>query len=334
MDLNSICKYGDTYPLLVSEEDSIQTGLCNPSILYKDGEFLFNLREVNYVLYHSIGATKYREEGGDYPSAWGPLSYLHPNKFRKLATRNYLGTLDKGCKLVDTSILDVEPKWNFHGLEDARLVNWDNKIYLTGVRRDTTDNGVGRMELSRVVNTDDSPIEVSRVRVKHPTNEQDAYCEKNWMPVRDVPFTYIKHVNPTQIVQTDPSTGDCWVVTEKERVIEVPNTRGGSQVLSYKGGYVAVTHDTVYWYFSDRGDGNKDAIYKHRIVFWDKDWNLQKVSKPFHFMGGQIEFCCGAEYVDNKFYITFGFEDNSAHLLVIDEKHIDKLLEDGDFTRN
>ena len=51
-------------------------------------------------------------------------------------------------------------------------------------------------------------------------------------------------------------------------------------------------------------------------------------------MGGQIEFCCGAEYVDNKFYITFGFQDNSAHLLVIDEEHIDKLLEDGDYTRN
>ena len=334
MDLNSICKYGDTYPLLVFEDDSIKAGLCNPSILYKDGKFVFNLRDVNYVLYHAIGATKYMQEGGRFASAWGPLSYLHPDGYHKLVTKNYAGTLEEGCKLVDTSMLDVEPKWEFHGLEDCRLVNWGNKVYLTGVRRDTTDTGVGRMELSRIIDIEDSPKEISRVRIKHPTDEGNAYCEKNWMPVRDIPFTYVKHANPTQVVKVNPENGDCWVTEQKQRVEGIPDTRGGSQVLSYKGGYIAVTHDTMFWYFTDRGSGNKDAVYHHRIVFWDKDWNIQKVSKPFHFMGGQIEFCCGAEYVDNKFHITFGFQDNSAHLLVIDEEHIDNLLEDGDYTRD
>ena len=93
MDLNSICKYGDTYPLLVFEDDSIKAGLCNPSILYKDGKFVFNLRDVNYVLYHAIGATKYMQEGGRFASAWGPLSYLHPDGYHKLVTKNYAGTL-------------------------------------------------------------------------------------------------------------------------------------------------------------------------------------------------------------------------------------------------
>ena len=29
---------------------------------------------------------------------------------------------------IDTSQLDVEPLWDFVGLEDARLVKWDDKI--------------------------------------------------------------------------------------------------------------------------------------------------------------------------------------------------------------
>lgn len=331
MDLNNLCKYGDNYPLLISEENSIKTGLCNPSVLYIDGKLLFNLREVNYILYHAVGAKEYFQEGGRFPSAWGPLSYLHPNNEHLLITRNHLGYLDTGCNLIDTSMLDVDPKWEFHGLEDARLVNWGNKVYITGVRRDTTENGVGRMELSRIIDIKDSPKEISRIRIKHPTDEENAYCEKNWMPVRDVPFTYLKHANPTQVVKVNPENGDCWVVEQKDKVESLPDTRGGSQVLSYKDGYIAFTHDTTFWYFQDRGDGNKDAIYYHRVVFWDKDWNLKAMSKQFHFMDAQIEFCCGAEHVDGKFYITFGFEDNSAHLLVIDEEHIDKLLEDGDY---
>ena len=152
-------------------------------------------------------------------------------------------------------------------------------------------------DISRIIDIEDSPKEVSRVRIKHPTDEEGAYCEKNWMPVRDIPFTYLKHANPPQVVKVNPENGDCWIVEQKDKIDSLPDTRGGSQVLSYKGGYIAVTHDTMFWYFTDRGDGNKDAIYHHRIIFWDKDWNIQKVSKPFHFMDGQIEFCCGMEYM-------------------------------------
>ena len=49
---------------------------------------------------------------------------------------------------MDTSKLDVKPVWEFIGLEDARLMYWDDNIYLSGVRRDTKPDGEGRMELS------------------------------------------------------------------------------------------------------------------------------------------------------------------------------------------
>jgi len=44
---------------------------------------------------------------------------------------------------------------------------------------------------------------------------------------------------------------------------------------------------------------------------------VKRVSKKFTFMDGQIEFCCGMDRIGNTFYITFGFEDNSAHMLEV-----------------
>ena len=52
--------------------------------------------------------------------------------------------------------------WDFVGLEDARLVKWNETYYLCGVRRDTTTNGQGRMELSEIDIKDDSVKELKR----------------------------------------------------------------------------------------------------------------------------------------------------------------------------
>ena len=39
---------------------------------------------------------------------------------------------------------------SFVGLEDARVVRWNNQLYICGVRRDVYDNGQGRMELCEI----------------------------------------------------------------------------------------------------------------------------------------------------------------------------------------
>ena len=64
--------------------------------------------------------------------------------------------------LIDTTKLDVKPIWNFIGLEDARIVKWLDKYLICGVRRDTTTNGQGRMELSEIEIFDDKVNEIKR----------------------------------------------------------------------------------------------------------------------------------------------------------------------------
>ena len=135
------------------------------------------------------------------------MTYIHPEDDIKLRTWNWLLDVDEHYQIIeytktDTSKFDTyEPKWDFVGLEDARLVRWDDKLFQVGVRRDTTTNGQGRMELSEI---DENGVEISRQRI--PTPSENSYCEKNWMPVLDQPYTFIKWSNPTEIVRYNPKT--------------------------------------------------------------------------------------------------------------------------------
>ena len=307
----SLQHQGFISPLLIPLDISIGPSLTNPSILVsKDNEILISLRNLNYVLYHS--------EGGIFEHSWGPLCYLHQENDQRLVTHNILCKLDSNFnigshKIIDTSFLDETPMWEFVGLEDGRLIQWDNKLFLSGVRRDTTTNGVGRMELSELIYKKDKLIEKSRLRIPAP-GEDNSYCEKNWMPVLNREYTYVKWTNPTEVVEVDPINKTCKTVVIKDQKSLKTNLdlRGGSQLIFLNGYYLALVHE-VYLYNSEAG--RKNADYKHRFVVWNQDFEIVEISNEFKFMGAKIEFCCGLAELGDKLLITFGFQDNAAYLL-------------------
>jgi hypothetical protein len=254
---------------------------------------------------------------------WGPLVYLNPENDIHLRTTNWLCELNddltiKKWNKVDTSKLDVEPVWEFIGLEDGRVVRWDDKLYLCGVRRDTKTNGEGRMELSELK----KHKEVKRSRIE-PPNDPNSYCEKNWMPVTDIPYHFVKWANPTEVVKVDPETNTSETVILKDGVGPHQNLRGGSQIIPYGDDRICIIHECDLW---KNQLGQKDAKYTHRFVIWDADWNIKHISESFSFMNGEVEFCCGlAEYQDNLL-ITFGFQDNAAYILKSPKEVINKFI--------
>lgn len=312
---------GSIRPLLVPPSSMKGPSLSNPSIhIGSKGEILVNLRNLNYVLYHS--------ERGVHEHSWGPLCYLHGENDQRLVTNNIVCRLGSDLNIVhhgsvDTSFFDEDPLWEFVGLEDARLVEWDGKFYLSGVRRDTTPNGVGRMELSEISERKGRFVERSRRRIPAPPPD-NSYCEKNWMPVLDRPFTFVKWTNPTEVVEYDPSAGTCRTIALKEhKPIGTGDLRGGSQVIPVGDHYIALLHETNL--FSSEA-GRKNAVYRHRFVVWDREFNLVEVSEKFSFMEGNIEFCCGMARRSDDLLITFGFQDNAAFLLSMPSKILGRLL--------
>ena len=325
----SLAKYvlshnGSIHPLIIPAELTQGTGLMNPSILNDNGKLIVNLRHVNYTFYHSEKKT--------FQHQWGPLTYLHPENDMHLRTTNWFCELDDNLnitkyKKIDTSKFDTyEPMWDFVGLEDARLVRWNNKLYITGVRRDTTTNGQGRMELSEIAVTDDSVTEINRYRIQ-PPKDPNSYCEKNWMPILDNEMTFIKWSNPTEVVKADINTLGSTVTHNTSYVQIGSDLRGGSQVIPFGNDhYIAIVHE-VDLFASEVG--RKDAVYRHRFIIWDKNWNIVKFTKDFSIMNGHVEFAVGMCYWGDDILITFGFQDNAAYILRVKSTELLSFINDN-----
>lgn len=303
---------GSIHPLIIPSELTNGLGLMNPSVLVEENKVIVILRAVNYTFYHS--------EKKLFQHAWGPLTYVHPENDMHLRTTNYYLELDPSnynitrINKIDTSEFDnYEPLWEFVGLEDARIFRWEGKLYTSGVRRDLDTIGTGRMELCEIVVNEDTVKEVSRFRIP-PPNDPNSYCEKNWMPILDQPYHYVKWSNPTEVVKVDPINKTSETVHLTSSVNLRRDLRGGSQVISLGDYYIACTHEVDLF---NSEVGRKDARYYHRFIIWDKDWNIKAYSKEFNFLAGDVEFCVGMDRKNDNFLMTFGFQDNAAYILEV-----------------
>lgn len=305
---------GSIHPLIIPSEDLKGPALTNPSIYNDNGKIIVNLRNINYTLYHS--------ELNKYEHHWGPLVYIHPENDLRLRTKNIMCEMTDDMSIksyhhIDTSDFPDKEMWEFVGLEDVRIVRWEGKLYICGVRRDTTYNGQGRMELSEIEFTENGVKELKQYRIPVPGDDQGdstSYCEKNWMPILDLPFHFVKWTNGTEVVKYNMETNKTERVALSEwQDLGCIDLRGGSQILKLDDDrHFCLNHETFLY---QSPAGRKDGTYRHRFVVWDKDWKIDKVSKRFSFLGGAIEFAVGmCEYGDD-YLMTFGFQDNAAYLL-------------------
>ena len=318
-----INKGGSITPLIIPSELTDGTGLCNVSIFIDDnGDVLANIRHVHYTLYHS-------EFNQKFYCKWGALSYLNPEDDVVLKTGNYLCRLDPKTlevlthQKIDTSTFDIDPVWTFVGLEDARVMKWDNILYVCGVRRDIKPDGEGRMELCEIDWDADKCAEISRDRIS-PPNEH-TYLEKNWAAIIDMPYHFVRWANPLEVVKINPEECSSEVVVSKDDKLHLPRgLRGSSQVipLNSEGDRVTITHEVDFFHHPGY---NKDAYYYHRFIVWDRDWNLKRLSAPFSFMDTRIEFNTGLAIQGDDFLITYGYQDNAAYALRMPISLLDEL---------
>lgn len=284
-------------------------GAMNPSIYNDNGKLICVIRHVKYTLYHSR----------KHPHGYGPLQYIHAENDRTLRTVNYIAELNEDLSIssyTEVKMLDLhKPIWEFIGLEDARIFRWEDKLYMCGVRRDTTTNGQGRMELTEL---NENYEEIGRYRIPAPVD--NTYCEKNWVPILDQPYNFLKWTMPTEVVNIKGVTK---TIVLKNNPCDVPrDIRGSSQIVPHKDHYIGVMHEVALFKSELK---QKDANYLHRFVVWDKDWNIVYKTEPFYFLGGPVEFCAGACIHNDSFLISFGHQDAAAYVLSMPLTYMEKL---------
>ena len=311
---------GSIHPLILPHQELQGPSLTNPSVYNDNGRILVNLRNINYTLYHA--------EKNKYENHWGPLVYIHPENDMHLRTWNYLCELDENMRIqkyfkIDTTDFPDQELWEFVGLEDCRIVRWENKLYLSGVRRDLDTKGTGRMEICEIQFVNNEVKQISQFRIPTPV-DKNSYCEKNWMPITYLPYHYVKWTNGTEVVRIDPETQTCEQICLKNwRDLNCADLRGGSQLIPFGEYRMCIVHET-FLYNSEAG--RKDGTYRHRFVIWDKDWNIVKISPQFSFMGAKIEFCCGLTPYQDDYLMTFGFQDNAAYLLRVSKETVKNFI--------
>ena len=304
---------GHLYPLEIGnlQDYGLKGWNCmNPSVMFFGGKLYFSVRCVNYTLFNS-----------DYfPVEGQPTIYCETEG--NLRTVNFIGTLDanngyamKDVGKVDTSKCDVRPLWHFIGLEDARLIPWENRISLSGVRRDFQKDGCGRMEISHIEKTDKGWMETGRKRIPLPRDE-DSYCEKNWMPFMDKDGLFLRNVSRNEII-------DCSGKSMKmETGFALPeHLRGDSQIVRLsEDGYIGVVHECRIDVM-DKKSNARTGEYRHRFILLDNDGKITGCSRSFHYSNDfNIEFGCGLAVHGDNILISFSEMDLSAFLLVFNRK--------------
>jgi len=202
----------------------------------------------------------------------------------------------------------------FRGLEDARLIVWENELYVYGTQF-TNDCTSGCDMMCYKLNNDLKVMDSCRLPGKYTLGIGGLVTEKNWMAIPDRKMDFIygivnKNGNDIPIIYDNMSPD-----------VELNMTvKGSTPLLKDDIGYSCIVHKS-------RREGNM-LYYDHMICYMTDQFEIHGYSKPFHFEQQGIEFCTGwTEDDSGNLYITYSTTDGTTNLLVTDMKTLLKTIE-------
>jgi predicted GH43/DUF377 family glycosyl hydrolase len=227
--------------------------------------------------------------------------------------------LDRALEVVDVAPLEdahdgpVRHPSRVRGYEDCRLVRIGDTWFATATVRDR--NPEERCEVA-LLELDGRQVRTVRI-LRGPAPGRH---EKNWMPFASgSELRFVYSCGPTEVLRCDTEDGTVQTLSRHTAPARAERLRGGSQGLAIADGTLFVVHETA--------DHNGRRGYQHRFVLLDRDHRLSAMSRPFHFISPEIEFCAGLARRDGELLLTFGVGDHTAMLAVADEMSVLSMLD-------
>ena len=302
-------------PLPPSVDDPPLYRATNPSICWhtgRDGKksLLCNVRYTNYTMTPE-GQFPSRSADGKIRTK-NLLVDLCPYTFRVL---RYVWLEEPSRRVVESRIL---------GLEDVRLVSWDNRLFACATVSDMRTDERREMAVLEIDPETGKGLWLGR-------QEYEAEkCQKNWAPTTSVEgLCFVYSYDPLVVLRFNPAIGQCRKLAgDRHSTLAVDDQRGSSQAISWGDGYLALTHDVAYHKGKRR--------YLHKFLHMDKDWQVIEATQGFFFReGAGVEFCCGMTQFGADVLISFSQEDGppddfkTAYLMRVSSAHIRALLQGG-----
>jgi glycosyltransferase involved in cell wall biosynthesis len=277
----------------------------NPSVTMAGGQIYVVVRTVNYTM----------DEQGRYliKGTNGEANSTNP-----ISTRNFLLTLrpnfsvEKREEILPPPAL---PKPAFDlviGFEDMRLFEWRGQLWISACVREQNPEGWCEQWIARI----GPDCRLDQARAMLPTQR---HHEKNWMPWVDgdtLDFAYRMGVT----VSPEGKEG-----TRTPVKFAADNISGGSQVIPFKAGFLAVVHE------AHTLPGSHKRYYRHRFVWYDQAKRVQRITKPFYFHDKVIEFVAGVAWHPDgeRIMISYGREDKEAWLATVDANELSEFIWHG-----
>ena len=270
----------------------------NPSIIKTETGYLCIYRTVNYT--HDV-------KTGSYQSLHSDGGIRTRNLFLSLTNKFDIKTKHE----IVNNLSYTKYRQQVLGLEDCRLFQYNNKNYFTCTTLDTNPTHAPQITLCRLGKKDNTLIKLDLFT---PLIGPDPNrCEKNWIPFADNGICVIYGYDPLTIYNVNENTG---VLTIKAKYSYTPsfaNFRGGAGLLPFDlgknlkvindsgvkvktkaitiPGYLAIIHEVIFYKTKINDVEHTQRHYLHRLLWLDKTYNLQRMSKPFYFSSNETEFC-------------------------------------------
>lgn len=278
----------------------------NPSVTLHDGRLKCNVRCVNYRI---DAEGRYLIRGTD-----GEANGTNP-----INTRNFV--LDLGLTRPHIpAVMEVLPpadmscEWNMvMGFEDMRLISLKGDLWASSTVRQLHADGNCEQVLTKLEPCAKHYVHTDMKRMLR----QPRQTEKNWAPVvlkgEHLEFMW----RPLETVDTNGVT-----VRKQNPGVAVDNISGSSQLIPFRFGWLAITHEARYW------PGRSIRYYIHRFAWYDDEFKTVKFSLPFFFNEKAIEFCGGMCWDTNgvDLVISYGYKDEEARIATVSAYEVEKFL--------
>jgi len=288
---------------LVKKEDKLWSAF-NPSIAYSPKKgYAVTIRSSNYVIL--------------------PHGELDVTVGNHIQNKVWFSELDENLSLVDLRQIDFSNSgYQFdRGVEDPKLLWRKGKWMFTAVAMERDIRIARHCECY----LDAKATSVNKVTI-YPGVDQKR-PEKNWMTAGDKPnkFDYIYDGNG--VIKDGYMT---------KKLVDFPRLsgiRGNTHLLPQEDGtYLAIVHRLwitrermfIQTEFSSRDAVTKD--YDHFLARFDENGWIIEISDPFKFISKGIEFAAGLVQINDDLVISFGKDDVSSHIAIINKNTLMKTM--------
>jgi predicted GH43/DUF377 family glycosyl hydrolase len=253
-----------------------------------------------------------------------------------IKTRTQCLTLDSEFNILDLfwiadpEIVTSAPQFPVHGIEDMRL-SFDGMHWIvTGTIRQHDPKGYCRQVIAKL-NLDSHQLDDVHIMpspIAPWKTDPTRIHEKNWLTLkaRDHRHDLVWSADPLVILEWDWVTQSLGPKTGKPAVLSTFGLRGSTPFIATPLGQLGLVHEVSRadsW--PDKSDG-PSRRYTHRFVLINEEVRTSILSGPFSFVGEGLEYAAGIALIDSRIVISFGQNDQTAHLVEIHLSEVEKLL--------